>query len=93
MVVQEARLAGVPLIVSGIGGMAEKVTEGVDGLHFRAGSAPDLARVMRIAAVPANRARIAAGIAPPIGQEAFVRGLREVFGMTEPVPEAAARAA
>jgi glycosyltransferase involved in cell wall biosynthesis len=43
LVIQEAFLHRRPLIVSDIGGMAEKVTHGVDGLHFRAGSPEDLA--------------------------------------------------
>lgn len=33
MVIQEAFLCGRPLLVSNIGGMAEKVRDGVDGLH------------------------------------------------------------
>jgi glycosyltransferase involved in cell wall biosynthesis len=43
LVIQEAFLHRRPLIVSDIGGMAEKVTHGVDGLQFRAGSPEDLA--------------------------------------------------
>lgn len=43
VVIQEAFHHRRPLIVSDIGGMAEKVRDGVDGLHFRAGSAEDLA--------------------------------------------------
>jgi glycosyltransferase involved in cell wall biosynthesis len=43
VVIQEAFLHGRPLIVSDIGGMAEKVRNGIDGLHFRAGSPEDLA--------------------------------------------------
>ncbi|MDO6709132.1 glycosyltransferase family 4 protein [Aliiglaciecola sp. 2_MG-2023] len=43
MVIQEAFNNGVPLIVSDIGGMQEKVRNGIDGLHFRHGSAFDLA--------------------------------------------------
>jgi glycosyltransferase involved in cell wall biosynthesis len=43
LVIQEAFAAGRPVICSNIGGMAEKVTHGVSGLHFRAGSAADLA--------------------------------------------------
>ena len=35
---------GRPVICSDIGGMAEKVTDGVDGLHFRGGDPEDLAR-------------------------------------------------
>ena len=43
LVIQEAFRHGRPVICSDIGGMAEKVRDGVDGLHFRAGSAEDLA--------------------------------------------------
>ncbi|MFO1188198.1 MAG: glycosyltransferase family 4 protein [Alphaproteobacteria bacterium] len=42
VVIQEAYLHGRPLICSDIGGMAEKVKDGVTGLHFRAGSAESL---------------------------------------------------
>ncbi|WP_188579774.1 glycosyltransferase family 4 protein [Azorhizobium oxalatiphilum] len=43
VVIQEAFYHGRPIISSNIGGMAEKIRDGVDGLHFRAGSAEDLA--------------------------------------------------
>ena len=43
VVIQESFLHRRPLIVSNIGGMAEKVRDGVDGLHFRVGSPEDLA--------------------------------------------------
>jgi len=39
MVIQEAFVCGRPVICSDIGGMAEKVTHGVDGLHVRTGNA------------------------------------------------------
>jgi glycosyltransferase involved in cell wall biosynthesis len=43
LVIQEALHHRRPIICSDIGGMAEKVRDGNDGLHFRAGSAQDLA--------------------------------------------------
>jgi glycosyltransferase involved in cell wall biosynthesis len=43
LVIQEALHHRRPIICSDIGGMAEKVRDGKDGLHFRAGSAQDLA--------------------------------------------------
>jgi glycosyltransferase involved in cell wall biosynthesis len=46
VVIQEAFHHRRPLIVSDIGGMAEKVRDGIDGLHFRNASAEDLADVM-----------------------------------------------
>jgi glycosyltransferase involved in cell wall biosynthesis len=42
VVIQEAFHHRRPVIASDIGGMREKVRHGVDGLHFRAGSAEDL---------------------------------------------------
>jgi glycosyltransferase involved in cell wall biosynthesis len=50
IVVWEAFQNGRPVICSDIGGMSEKVTDGVDGLHFRTGDAGDLARVLARAA-------------------------------------------
>ena len=43
MVIQEAFVAGRPLIVSDIGGMKEKVRDNIDGLHFSARNPVDLA--------------------------------------------------
>jgi len=47
VVIEEAKAAGVPVICSDIGGMAEKVKPGLDGLHFLAQSPVDLVRAMR----------------------------------------------
>ncbi len=46
IVITEARLAGVPVACSGIGGMAEMVDDGVDGLHFDVGSPASLAALL-----------------------------------------------
>jgi glycosyltransferase involved in cell wall biosynthesis len=46
LVIQEALLARRPVICSDIGGLAEKVRDGLDGFHFRAGSARSLARLL-----------------------------------------------
>jgi glycosyltransferase involved in cell wall biosynthesis len=45
--IQEAFLTGTPLLVSDIGGMAEYVPDGQNGLQFRAGDDEDLASKMR----------------------------------------------
>jgi glycosyltransferase involved in cell wall biosynthesis len=50
VVIQEAFAAGRPVVCSGIGGMAEKVIDGVSGLHYRMGDPDDLARVLTRAA-------------------------------------------
>ena len=45
--IHEAWLTRTPTLVSDIGGMAELVRDGEDGLHFRVGDAADLAAAMR----------------------------------------------
>src|SRR5438067_2451574 len=50
LVIQEAFLHGRPVICSNVGGMAEKVDNGVNGLHFRVGGPVLLAQVIREAA-------------------------------------------
>jgi glycosyltransferase involved in cell wall biosynthesis len=50
LVIQEAFQHGRPVICSDIGGMAEKVAHGKNGLHFRAGDARSLAETLRMAA-------------------------------------------
>ncbi len=45
--IHEAFLFRTPQLVSNIGGMAELVRDGVDGLHFEVGDARDLARQIR----------------------------------------------
>ena len=45
--IHEAYLTGTPVLASDIGGMAEFVRDGVDGLHFKTGEAEDLARKMQ----------------------------------------------
>lgn len=79
VVIQEARRAGTPLIVSDIGGMAEKVQRDVDGLHFKRAAPMDLARVMVDAAMPAMRARFAETLRDVIGRDEFLLGLDAAF--------------
>lgn len=45
--IHEAYLTETPVLASNIGGMAEFVRDGVDGLHFEVGDAQDLAAKMR----------------------------------------------
>jgi len=47
VVIQEAIRNRRPVICSDIGGMAEKVRDGIDGLHFSTGSAMALASLLR----------------------------------------------
>ena len=47
LVIQEAFLAGMPVITSDIGGMAELVSDGINGYTFKTGDAQDLTRVIK----------------------------------------------
>ncbi len=47
VVIQEARAAGVPVVASGHGALAEKVRHGVDGLLFPPGDAAALRQVLQ----------------------------------------------
>jgi glycosyltransferase involved in cell wall biosynthesis len=49
LVIQEAFQYGRPVICSGIGALAEKVTHGVNGLHFRVGDPDSLAETIKMA--------------------------------------------
>ena len=66
LVIQEAFSQGRPVICGNIGGMAEAVRDGVDGLHFPVGDAAGLAQVMRRAVEePGLWQHLANGILPP----------------------------
>ncbi len=66
LVIQEAFTARRPVICSDIGGMAEKVRDGVDGFHFRAGNPASLAALARRLAKEPQRLRaLSATIAVP----------------------------
>ncbi len=73
LVIQEAFAHGRPVICSDIGGMAEKVTDGVNGLHFRAGDADSLAET------------IAAAVSTPGLWERLREGIKEVYAMEDHV--------
>lgn len=62
VVIQEAYLAGRPVLCGGIGGMAEKVKDGVTGLHFQPGNAGDLVRALELAADPQTYSLLAANL-------------------------------
>lgn len=80
LVVQEARLARVPVIASRIGGLAEGVRDGVDGLHFEAGDAVGLAAALRkVAAAPELLARFAAHAKMPTAMEEHAATLEAIY--------------
>jgi glycosyltransferase involved in cell wall biosynthesis len=81
LVIQEAFHFGRPVICSDIGGMAEKVTHGVNGLHFRAGDAADLARTLEHAvATPGLWEQLRGGIRPVYRMEEHLASLESLYG-------------
>jgi glycosyltransferase involved in cell wall biosynthesis len=65
LIIQEAFQHRRPVICSGIGGMAESVRDGVDGLWFHAGDPRHLADKMAEALDPDRWTRLVAGINKP----------------------------
>lgn len=67
MVIQEAFVCGRPLLVSNIGGMAEKVRDGIDGLHVSAGNAFSWGQAFkRLTQDDALWDKLAAGVVKPL---------------------------
>jgi glycosyltransferase involved in cell wall biosynthesis len=66
LVIQEAFAHGRPVLCSDIGGMAEKVQDGVNGLHFRAGDATSLADAIRRATTTPGLWPRLTGNIPPV---------------------------
>jgi glycosyltransferase involved in cell wall biosynthesis len=82
LTVLEAFECGRPVICSDIGGMSEKVTDGVNGLHFRRGDADELAEVMlRAAETPGLWEKLHSGIPerPPRTMEEHVEALSGIY--------------
>lgn len=80
VVIQEAFLHRRPLIVTGIGGMAEKVQNGIDGLHFRVGSVESLAdRLGEALRDPALWSELSANAPPPPNPQAIVAQHTELY--------------
>ncbi|MCQ8239526.1 glycosyltransferase family 4 protein [Rhizosaccharibacter radicis] len=66
VVIQEAFTNGRPVICSNIGGMAEKVTHGVNGLHFEVSRPASLAAVLaELAEDPGKLSALQATVTPP----------------------------
>lgn len=66
VVIQEAFTNGKPVICSNIGGMAEKITDGVNGLHFEVNRPAALADILaELATSPERLDALAAGVRPP----------------------------
>ncbi|PYR64470.1 MAG: hypothetical protein DMF91_00180 [Acidobacteria bacterium] len=80
LVIQEAFLAGVPVVASRIGGIPEVVQDGLNGLLFRAGDAADLARALtRLLDEPGLLDTLRTGIPPVRTIDEDVRQARAMY--------------
>ncbi len=80
LVIQEAFFHRRPVICSDVGGMAEKVRDGVDGIHFRVGDAFSLARAFeRAATSPRLWSSLRAGIREPYAMDDHVGRLLATY--------------
>jgi glycosyltransferase involved in cell wall biosynthesis len=80
LVIQEAFLYGRPVICSDIGGMAEKVRDGINGLHFRRADADSLAETIgRAAQSDGLWETLRTGIPPVHAMSDHVAALEELY--------------
>jgi glycosyltransferase involved in cell wall biosynthesis len=80
LVIQEAFLHGRPVICADIGGMAEKVTDGVDGLHFHAGDRSSLAATIeRAVTTPGLWDELRSGAQPVYGMGEHIASLTDLY--------------
>jgi glycosyltransferase involved in cell wall biosynthesis len=80
LVIQEAFLHGRPVICADIGGMAEKVTDGVDGLYFHAGDRASLAATIeRAVTTPGLWEELREGARPVYSMDEHVASLTELY--------------
>jgi glycosyltransferase involved in cell wall biosynthesis len=80
LVISEAWMFRRPVIASNIGGPAERIRDGVDGLLFNVGDARSLADVMRRAASEDGLwDNLSSGIRPPPSRTTMVEGFLGVY--------------
>jgi GT2 family glycosyltransferase/glycosyltransferase involved in cell wall biosynthesis len=79
-IIREAFAAGVPVVASDLGGMAEMVRDGIDGLLFQAGNARALAAALRRLVDDRSLLEaLRAGIVRPMSIEEDAASLRAVY--------------
>ncbi|MCW8086137.1 glycosyltransferase family 4 protein [Sabulicella glaciei] len=79
VVIQEAFASGLPVICPNVGGMAEKVQDGVSGLHFLPNDPADLVRALREAMQPTMHEELVKGLPQPSTAREMARRYLDVF--------------
>ena len=89
VVIQEALACRRPLLVPAVGGMAEHVRNGLDGLQFAPESAASLASLMVLACRdPDVWSNLQTTMAPPLSAEDALHQHLNLFGWTRDISEA-----
>jgi glycosyltransferase involved in cell wall biosynthesis len=84
LVISEAWMFKRPVIASNVGGMKERITDGVDGLHFNMGDARSLAQVMRRACTEEGLwETLTAGIQPPMNRKTMTDLFYQIYANAE----------
>lgn len=90
LTILEAQAARRPVITAAMGGMAELVRHGVDGLHFQPGDADDLARqIQRLRDEPGLLEQLRAGVRPPPSIDDEMAELMQAYRLVIEQPQAA----
>lgn len=85
LAIMEAHAAGKPVVTAALGGMAELVRNGVDGLHFTPNDSADLAcQLQRLIDQPALLSRLRNGIREPASID---DEMRQITGIYEQITE------
>jgi glycosyltransferase involved in cell wall biosynthesis len=80
VVIQEAWAAGVPVVVSGHGALAEKVQHGVNGLHVPPGDAAALRSTLKtLAREPQLLAKLRQNIPAPMAMTEHTQRLETLY--------------
>jgi glycosyltransferase involved in cell wall biosynthesis len=86
VVIQEARAAGVPVVASGHGALAEKVRHGVDGLLFPPGNAAALYQTLQQLLTESELlSSLRQNLPAPMDMEEHVRELQDIYHRFVPV--------
>jgi len=81
VVIEEALACGRPLLVPQLGGMAEKVRDGLDGLHYRPGSPLSLAELlMRCSSDSEGWSRLRQTLRQPTASDKVLEAHRHLYG-------------